>query len=155
MRIIVEEARRLVERVMIANDLSGEDARIVAEHIIDCELRGLDYGGLARVVSIVERLRRTGPPRGAIEVRHETPVSARLDGAHLNDLDYFRDDGSGKPRQPSVENLAEHMNTILLEAIRGAGSDVGRISESRMQLWESDTAWAGHSLRPGAAEADL
>ncbi len=80
MRIIVEEARRLVERVMIANDLSGEDARIVAEHIIDCELRGLDYGGLARVVSIVERLRRTGPPRGAIEVRHETPVSARLDG---------------------------------------------------------------------------
>ena len=75
-------------------------------------------------------------------------ISGALDGSHLNDLGYFRDDGAGRPRQPSVENLAEHINTMLLEALRRAGADVGRITESRIQLWESDTAWAGHSVRP-------
>ena len=29
--------------------------------------------------------------------------------------------GAGRPRQPSVENLAEHINTMLLEALRRAG----------------------------------
>ncbi|MDP6706587.1 MAG: Ldh family oxidoreductase [Alphaproteobacteria bacterium] len=81
MRITVDEARALVERVMIANAYSAEHARIVADHIIDCELRGLVYGGLPRVVSIVERLQRTGPPPRPVEVRHQTPVSARLEGS--------------------------------------------------------------------------
>ncbi len=80
MRISVEEARALVARVMVANSHSEEYAGLIADHIIDCELRGLAYGGLARVVSIVERLQRTGPPSGSVEVRHATPVSARLDG---------------------------------------------------------------------------
>lgn len=80
MRITVNEARTLVERVMTANQHSIEYARIIAEHIVDCELRGLAYGGLARVVSIVERLQRTGAPRAPVEVAHQTPVSARLSG---------------------------------------------------------------------------
>lgn len=80
MRITVDAARGLVERVMIANEYGREYAGIVADHIIDCELRGLGYGGLPRVVSIVERLQRTGPPSGPVEVRHQTPVSARLEG---------------------------------------------------------------------------
>ncbi|MBT7975507.1 MAG: Ldh family oxidoreductase, partial [Rhodospirillaceae bacterium] len=80
MRITIEEARGLVVAVMTAQGQRAEDAAIIADHIIDCELRGLAYGGLARVVSIVERLQRTGPPTGPVEVAHETPVSARLRG---------------------------------------------------------------------------
>ena len=56
MQISIDDARHLVERVMIAHGLKQEQAAIIAEHIIDCELRGLGYGGLARVISIAERL---------------------------------------------------------------------------------------------------
>ena len=54
---------------------------LIADHLIDCELRGLAYGGLARAISIAERFERA---RGTVAVRSasciETPVSARLDG---------------------------------------------------------------------------
>ena len=80
MQITVEEARSLVVRTMRALDQTEDHARIIADHVIDCELRGLVYGGLPRVVSIAERLGRTGAPRQPVEIVHETPVSARLNG---------------------------------------------------------------------------
>jgi len=56
------------------------DAALIADHLIDCELRGLAYGGLARAISIAERIQRTGDGRRPIAILHETQVSARLDG---------------------------------------------------------------------------
>jgi delta1-piperideine-2-carboxylate reductase len=56
------------------------DSGLIADHLIDCELRGLSYGGLARAISIAERMARTGDRRRPIQLRHETPVSAQLDG---------------------------------------------------------------------------
>ncbi len=56
------------------------DAGLIADHLIDCELRGLQYGGLARAISIAERMERKGDGRRPISILHETPVSARLDG---------------------------------------------------------------------------
>ncbi len=80
MQIAIEDARALVVQVMLAHGYAAEPAAITADHIIDCELRGIHYGGLARMVSIAERLQRTGPPKRDIELLHETPVSARLCG---------------------------------------------------------------------------
>src|SRR5580698_4000288 len=65
---------------MLALDHNDEDARLIADHLIDCELRGLAYGGLARAISIAERFERTGDCRRPMSILHETPVSARLDG---------------------------------------------------------------------------
>ena len=63
---------------------NAADAELIADHLIDCELRGLGYGGLARAISIAERIERTGDCRRPIRILHETPVSARLDGGdHL------------------------------------------------------------------------
>jgi delta1-piperideine-2-carboxylate reductase len=64
--------------VALGHDSAGAD--LIADHLIDCELRGLQYGGLARAISIAERLERTGYRRRPIGIVHETPVSARLDG---------------------------------------------------------------------------
>jgi len=58
----------------------ASESELIADHLIDCELRGLAYGGLARAISIAERFERTGDHRRPIRVVHETPVSARLDG---------------------------------------------------------------------------
>jgi LDH2 family malate/lactate/ureidoglycolate dehydrogenase len=65
---------------MAALGHDAADAELIAGHLIDCELRGLRYGGLARAISIAERIERTGDRRRPIRILHETPVSARLDG---------------------------------------------------------------------------
>jgi delta1-piperideine-2-carboxylate reductase len=80
MRITVDEAHSLAKRVLMALDHSDEYAGLIADHLIDCELRGLQYGGLPRLISIVERLQRTGSPSQPVTIAHETPVSARLNG---------------------------------------------------------------------------
>jgi delta1-piperideine-2-carboxylate reductase len=87
MRITIPEARRLAERVMAALGHDATDAGLVADHLMDCELRGLRYGGLARAISIAERIHRTGDGRRPISILYETPVSARIDGGdHLGYL---------------------------------------------------------------------
>jgi delta1-piperideine-2-carboxylate reductase len=84
MQIDVQQAHQLVVRIMSAIGHDAADAGLIADHLIDCELRGLSYGGLARAISIAERIARTGDIRRPIRIRHETPVSAQLDGGdHL------------------------------------------------------------------------
>lgn len=80
MRLTIREAHGLALRVMETLGHAATDAEIIADHLIDCELRGLSYGGLARAISIVERIRGKGDHRRPISVVHETAVSAKLDG---------------------------------------------------------------------------
>ncbi|MDH6554966.1 delta1-piperideine-2-carboxylate reductase [Streptomyces sp. SAI-117] len=75
----LDEARHIVTEAMVAVGYTPEDAAVIADHLMDCELRGLSYAGLARAVSIVERIRATEPPQ-PIQVVQESPVSAALDG---------------------------------------------------------------------------
>jgi delta1-piperideine-2-carboxylate reductase len=65
---------------MLALGHDATDTELIADHLIDCELRGLVYGGLARAISIAERFERHGDRRRPIAILHEAPVSARLDG---------------------------------------------------------------------------
>ena len=80
MRLTIAEARALTERAMAAVGHTPEDAAIISDHLIDCELRGLSFGGLARAVSISERVAAHGDNRRPIAITRETPVSAHLDG---------------------------------------------------------------------------
>ena len=80
MKIAIEEARALAIRGLRALGLPEADAARVAEHLLDCELRGLGYAGLARVLSIAERFALRPYQGRPITVVSETPVSARLDG---------------------------------------------------------------------------
>lgn len=80
MKLTVAQASNLAQRALVAAGYDDDEAALITEHIIDTELRGLDYGGLARVVSIFERTTKPGYERGPIEVVHETPSSALVDG---------------------------------------------------------------------------
>jgi LDH2 family malate/lactate/ureidoglycolate dehydrogenase len=80
MRLTIREAHQLTARVMAALGHDAGDAQLIADHLMDCELRGLRYGGLARAISIAERMERSGDCRRPISILHQTPVSARLDG---------------------------------------------------------------------------
>ena len=80
MRISIDSARALLETVMQRQGYSSAEAAIIADHLLDSEIRGLRQGGLARALSISERLARTGNARTPMRVEHETALSARLDG---------------------------------------------------------------------------
>ena len=80
MRMTVEQAGGLVHQAMQSLGYDAAEARAIADHLIDCELRGVTYGGLARAVSIAERTRRTGVSQAPIRVVKETLVSASIDG---------------------------------------------------------------------------
>ncbi|MCW0212597.1 MAG: Ldh family oxidoreductase [Pseudonocardia sp.] len=73
------DALRLVTDALGAAGYTSAEAAVIADHLMDCELRGLSYAGLARAVSVIERIRATPPPQ-PIRIDRETPVSAALDG---------------------------------------------------------------------------
>ena len=80
MKLTVSEARRLSEQTLVAAGYTEDEADRITQHIMDTELRGLDYGGLARTLSVFERTTKPGYERAPIEVVHETPLSALVDG---------------------------------------------------------------------------
>ena len=81
MRLTIEQARGLVDRAMTRVGYDADEAATIADHLLDCELRGVTYGGLARAINIAERTLRTGVSRSPIRTVKETPVSASIDGA--------------------------------------------------------------------------
>src|SRR5258707_10861902 len=85
MRLKVADARALADRVMRSLGHDPAEAGIIADHLVDCELRGLQYGGLARALSIAERLTRTGyrPQPLRIEKQTADPTPPRHPPPHL------------------------------------------------------------------------
>jgi LDH2 family malate/lactate/ureidoglycolate dehydrogenase len=77
----VNEARDLGERALRGIGYDAEEARIVADHVIDAALCGYEYSGLAKLLNIPEH-RRFAEPRGPIRLIHETAVSALYDGGN-------------------------------------------------------------------------
>lgn len=80
MQLSIQAAHALCIQVMVAIGHQPNDASIIADHLIDCELRGLSFGGLARALSIVDRVKQYGLSAKPITIVQETPVSANLDG---------------------------------------------------------------------------
>ena len=77
----VAEARQHSERALRGIGYDAEEARILADHMIDAALCGYEYSGLAKILNIPEH-RRFKQPRRPIEVVRETKVSALYDGGN-------------------------------------------------------------------------
>ena len=77
----VAEARQHSERALRGIGYDEEEARILADHMIDAALCGYEYSGLAKILNIPEH-RRFKQPRRPIEVVRETKVSALYDGGN-------------------------------------------------------------------------
>lgn len=78
--ISINAATRLATKSLRQIGYSGEDADIIADHIIDSELRGYPSAGLARILSIKERVGSKQPPDSNVEVTRESRISAQLNG---------------------------------------------------------------------------
>jgi LDH2 family malate/lactate/ureidoglycolate dehydrogenase len=84
-RLSVDEARALGERALLGIGYAAEEARIIADHVIDAALCGYEYSGLAKILNIPEH-RRFAQPRRPIKILHETEVSALFDGGNNNGM---------------------------------------------------------------------
>src|SRR3989442_3327846 len=75
----VAEARALSERAMRGIGYEPEEARILADHVIDAALCGYEYSGLAKLLNVAEhpRFKAGHRPMRALK---ETSVSVLFDG---------------------------------------------------------------------------
>ncbi len=80
-RLSVEEAQALGERALCGIGYDAEEARIIADHVIDAALCGYEYSGLAKILNIPEH-RRFQEPRRPMRIVNETAVSALYDGGN-------------------------------------------------------------------------
>jgi LDH2 family malate/lactate/ureidoglycolate dehydrogenase len=81
----VAEARALSERAMRGIGYEPEDARILADHVLDAALCGYEYSGLPKLLNVVEHPRfKAG--HGPLRVVRETSVSVLLDGGNQNGM---------------------------------------------------------------------
>src|SRR6516162_5982407 len=80
-RLSVGEAREHSEGALRGIGYDAEEARIIADHVIDAALCGYEYSGLAKILNIPEH-RRFARPRYPMKVLRETTVSTLYDGGN-------------------------------------------------------------------------
>ena len=78
----IEVATQLVVQAMVRAGLGAGDAALIADHLIDCELRGASYGGLSRAVTVAERLAASREPRVPVRITDKSSISALVDGGN-------------------------------------------------------------------------
>ncbi|HXC89038.1 MAG TPA: Ldh family oxidoreductase [Stellaceae bacterium] len=77
----VAEARDHSERALRGIGYDPEEARILADHMIDAALCGYEYSGLAKILNIPEH-RRFKQPRRPISAIRQSAVSVLYDGGN-------------------------------------------------------------------------
>jgi LDH2 family malate/lactate/ureidoglycolate dehydrogenase len=81
----VEEALDLSVKALLGIGYSGEEADILARHMLDAALCGYEYSGLPKILNLAE-YRGRRQPSGPMRVVQETPASVMLDAAGHNGM---------------------------------------------------------------------
>jgi L-2-hydroxycarboxylate dehydrogenase (NAD+) len=81
LRLSVAEARELAEGALVGVGYHGDEARIIADHVIDAALCGYEYSGLAKILNVPES-EHFRAPRRPLTVLRETEISLALDGGN-------------------------------------------------------------------------
>lgn len=79
MKISISEAHSMVVQTMKKLGYDDEGATITADHLIDTELRDFGAGGLARALTLIDRI-QSAEPFQPITVMNETETVLALDG---------------------------------------------------------------------------
>src|ERR1700744_3284016 len=77
----VAEARDLAEGALRGIGYAADEARIVADHVVDAALCGYEYSGLAKILNIPDAA-HFKQPRRPMKVLRETDVSLAFDGGN-------------------------------------------------------------------------
>ena len=77
----VADARDLAESALRGVGFDDDEARIIADHVVDAALCGYEYSGLAKILNILES-EHFKLPRRPMRVLRETDVSLAFDGGN-------------------------------------------------------------------------
>jgi LDH2 family malate/lactate/ureidoglycolate dehydrogenase len=83
--LTVDQARALAEAAMRGAGFDNEDARIVADHVLDAALCGYEYSGLPKLLNVVD-YPNFRQPRHPVNVARETGATALLDGGNTTGM---------------------------------------------------------------------
>ena len=81
LRLNVADARDLAEGALRGIGYHNDEARIIADHIIDAAMCGYEYSGLAKILNVFES-EHFRLPRRSMKVLRETAVSLAFDGGN-------------------------------------------------------------------------
>ncbi len=84
-RLSAGEAQALAEQALGRIGFDAEEARIIADHVVDAALCGYEYSGLPKILNVAEH-RQLRQPRRPLRALRETPVSALFDGGNNNGM---------------------------------------------------------------------
>ena len=84
-RLSAAEAQALSEQTLARIGYDAEEARIIADHVVDAALCGYEYSGLPKILNVAEH-RQLRRPRRALRALRETEVSALYDGGNNNGM---------------------------------------------------------------------
>jgi len=84
-RLSAAEAQTLAEYALKRIGYDADEARIIADHVIDAALCGYEYSGLPKILNVAEH-RQLKQPRRPMRALRETPVSALFDGGNNNGM---------------------------------------------------------------------
>lgn len=75
----LSEAEQLADDALQKLGYNEDQAKKIGHHLIDSELRGFGIAGLARILSIADRLAGSKPAT-ATEITSDAPATAQIDG---------------------------------------------------------------------------
>jgi LDH2 family malate/lactate/ureidoglycolate dehydrogenase len=84
-RFTADEAQALAEQVLVRIGYDAEEARMIADHVIDAALCGYEYSGLPKILNVAEH-RQLREPRRRMRAIRETPTSVLFDGGNNNGM---------------------------------------------------------------------
>ena len=101
-RLSVGEARALAEGAMRGIGYAPDEARILADHVLDAALCGYEYSGLPKLLNVAEHPRFEAGHR-PLRVVRETPVSVLFDGGNQTGML-----GMYRATREAIERAAPH-----------------------------------------------
>src|SRR6266705_4188166 len=81
LRLSVADACGLAEGALRGIGYHNDEARIIADHVIDAAMCGYEYSGLAKILNVFES-EHFRLPRRSMKVLRETEVSLAFDGGN-------------------------------------------------------------------------
>lgn len=79
MKLSITDAERLATDVLLKIGYTESDTQKIVHHLVDSELRGFGIAGLARILSIIDRL-GGAKPASSLKILQDAPAVARIDG---------------------------------------------------------------------------
>jgi L-2-hydroxycarboxylate dehydrogenase (NAD+) len=83
LRLSVADARDLAEGALRGVGYNNNEARIIADHVIDAAMCGYEYSGLAKILNVFES-EHFRLPRRSMKVLRETEVRLLLTAATMS-----------------------------------------------------------------------